>query len=95
MILKFLLNTQMIWMIFITIRKKKIQINNVKYGLFLMMWLLILLSNKKLNPIVTDLFTRDKKLNISLVFIKQSYFTVPKNIRLNSTRYFIMKIPMN
>ena len=67
MILKFLLNTQMIWMIFITILKNKIQINNVKYGLFLMIWLLILLSNKKLNPIVTDLFIRDKKQNISLV----------------------------
>ena len=92
MILKFLLNTQMIWMIFITIRKNKIQINNVKYGLFLMIWLLILLSNKKLNPIVTDL---SEIKNISLVFIKQSYFTLPKNIRLNSTDYFIMKIPMN
>ena len=48
--------------------------------------------NKKLNPIVTDLFIRGRKLNIS-VFITQSYFAVPKNIRLNSTHYFIMKIP--
>ena len=52
-----------------------------------------MLSNKKLNPIVTELFIRGRKLNISLVFIMQSYFTVPKNIRLNSTHYFIMKIP--
>ena len=52
-----------------------------------------MLSNKKLNPIVTELFVRDRKLNISLVFITQSYFAVPKNIRLNSTHYFIMKIP--
>ena len=52
-----------------------------------------MLSNKKLNPIVTQLFIRGRKLNISLIFITQSYFTVPKNIRLNSTHYFIMKIP--
>ena len=51
------------------------------------------LSNKKLNPIITELFIRRKKLNIFLVFITQSYFAVPKNIRLNSTHYFIMKIP--
>ena len=52
-----------------------------------------MLSNKKLNPIVTELFIRGRKLNISLVFITQSYFAVPKNIRLNSTHYFAMKIP--
>ena len=50
-------------------------------------------SNKKLNPIVTELFIRGRKLNIPLVFITQSYFAVPKNIRLNSTHYFVMKIP--
>ena len=54
-----------------------------------------MLSHKKLNPIVTELFIRGKKLNISIVFITQSYFAVPKNIRLNSTHYFIMKIPAN
>ena len=52
-----------------------------------------MLSNKKLNPIVTELFIRGRKLNISLVFITQSYFAVPKNIRLNSTHYSVMKIP--
>ena len=52
-----------------------------------------MLSNKKLNPTVTELFIRGRKLNISLVFITQSYFAVPKNIRLNSIHYFIMKIP--
>ena len=51
-----------------------------------------MLSNKKLNPIVTELFIRGRKLNISLVCNTQFYFTVPKN-RLNSTHYFIMKIP--
>ena len=54
-----------------------------------------MLSNKKLNPKVTELFIRGRKLKISLVSITQSYFAVPKNIRLNSTHYFIMKIPNN
>ena len=52
-----------------------------------------MLSNKKLNPIVTELFIRSRKLNISLVFITQSYFGMPKDIRLKPTLYFIMKIP--
>ena len=52
-----------------------------------------MLDNRKFNPVVTELFIRGRKLNISLVFITQSYFAVPKNIRLNSTHYFIMKIP--
>ena len=52
-----------------------------------------MLRSEKLNPIVTGLFIRGRKLNISLDFITQSYFAVPKNIRLNSTHYFIMKIP--
>ena len=51
------------------------------------------LSNKKVNPIVTELFSRGKKLNTFHVFIAQSYFAVLKNIRLNSAYYFIMKIP--
>ena len=42
-----------------------------------------ILSNNKLNPIVTELFIRRRKLNISFAFITQSYFAVPKNIRLN------------
>ena len=50
-------------------------------------------SNKKHNPIVTELFIRGRKLNISLAFITQSYFAVPKNIRLNFTQYLIIKIP--
>ena len=49
-------------------------------------------SNKKLNPMVTELFIRGRKLNISLVFITQFYFAVPKNIKLNSTHFFVMKI---
>ena len=52
-----------------------------------------MLSNKRLNPIVTELFIGDRKLKIFLVFITQSYFAVPKNIGLNSIQYFVMKIP--
>ena len=52
-----------------------------------------MLNDKKVNPIVTELFIRGRKLKISLVFITQSYFVSPKNIRLNSLHYFIMKIP--
>ena len=42
-----------------------------------------MLSNKKINPMVTELFTRGRELSISLVFIAQSYFILPNNIRLN------------
>ena len=52
-----------------------------------------MLSNRKRNPIVTELVNKGRKIkNNSLVFIMQSYFSVPKNIRLNSTHYFFMKI---
>ena len=52
-----------------------------------------MINSKKLNSIVTKLFIRGRKLNISLVFITQSYFTIPKDVRLNSTHFFITKIP--
>ena len=52
-----------------------------------------MINNNKLNPIVTELFIRGRKLNISIFFITQSYFKVPKDVRLNSTHFFIMKIP--
>ena len=60
-----------------------------------------MINNKNLNPIVTELFIRGRKLNISIVFITQSvkvptklpqYLKVPKEVRLNSTHYFIVKI---
>ena len=57
-----------------------------------MIWLLIWLIIKKLNSVVTELFIRGRKLNISLVFITQSYFKVPKDVRLNATHFFIMKV---
>ena len=50
------------------------------------------MTNKKFQSIIKELFIRCRKLNISLIFVIQSYFFVPKNIRLNSTHYLIMKI---
>ena len=52
-----------------------------------------MINNNKLNPVVTEVFIRGRKLNISIVFITQSYFKVPKDVRLNSTHFCIMKIP--
>ena len=47
-----------------------------------------MIINKKNNPVVTELFIRGRKLNISIAFITQSYFKVPKDVRLNSTHFF-------
>ena len=52
-----------------------------------------MINNKKLNSMITELFIRGRKLNISLVFITQSYFKVPKDDRPNSSHFFIMKTP--
>ena len=51
-----------------------------------------IMTNKEFQAIIKELFIRCRKLNISLVFITQSYFSVPKDVRLNSTHYLIMKI---
>ena len=51
-----------------------------------------IMSNKKFQAIIKELFIRCRKLNISLVFITQSYFSVPKGVRLNSAHYLIMTI---
>ena len=51
-----------------------------------------IMTNKKFRTIIEELFIRCRKLNIWLVFITQSYFSVPKDVRLNSTNYLIMKI---
>ena len=51
-----------------------------------------IMSNIKFQAIIKELLIRCKKLNISFVFITQSYFSVPKDVRLNSTHYLIMKI---
>ena len=52
-----------------------------------------MINKKKLNSIVTELFIRGRKLSMYIVFITQSYFKVPKDVRLNTTHFFIMKIP--
>ena len=52
-----------------------------------------MINKKKLNSKVTDLFIRGRKLNISLVFITQSYLKVPKDVRLNTTHFFISTVP--
>ena len=51
-----------------------------------------MITNRKLNSIVTELFIRGRELNILLVFITQSYFKVPKDIRLNPGHHVIVKI---
>ena len=51
-----------------------------------------IMSNKKFQEIIKELFIRCRKVNIYLVLITQSHFYVPKDVRLNSTHYFIMKI---
>ena len=52
-----------------------------------------MIHNKKLDSIVTELFIRGRKLNISLVFVTQSYFKVPKDVRLKTTHFFIANTP--
>ena len=52
-----------------------------------------LINNKKVNLVLTELFIRNRKLNISIVFVTQSYFKVPKHVTLNSTHFITMKIP--
>ena len=54
--------------------------------------IMAMINNKKLTPVVTELFIRRRKLNIYIVFIAESYFQVPKDVRLNSTHVFITKI---
>ena len=52
-----------------------------------------MINNTKLNSIVTESFIKSRESTISLVFIIQSHFKVPKDVRLNSIHFFIMKIP--
>ena len=95
MILKLSLNTQMVCKIIY----KNIEEQNLgkKRKILIVFDDMIadMINNKKPNPVVTELFIRGRKLNISIVFITQSYFKVPKYVRLNSTHFFIMKIPNN
>ena len=77
MILKLLSNARMIWVILIKTLKNTTQIKNLKLFVFDDM-ITDMLSNSKLNPTVTELSIRGRNLNISLVFITQSYFALPK-----------------
>ena len=54
-----------------------------------------IMSDRKFKAIIKELFIRSRKLNISIVFITQSYFRMPKDARLNSTHYLLMKIYKN
>ena len=54
-----------------------------------------MVCNKQLNQVAAELFIRGRKLNISIFFITQSYFQVPKGVRLDYTQFFIIKIPNN
>ena len=86
-----LLNTQTLWMMSTTI----LMITNQKKRKILIVlddMIADIMANKRFRAIIKELFIRCRKLNISLVSITQSYFKVPKDVRLNSTHYLIMKI---
>ena len=92
MILKLLLNIQTIWLI--CVKHLRYNLNKKRKILIAFDYMIAdMLSNKRLSPIVTELFIKGRKLNISLAFITPSYFAVPKDIRLNATHYFIVKGP--
>ena len=82
-------------MIFTKVFNNIIQIENVKNKTLFVDVIADMLSNKRLNPIVIELFFRGIKLNIFLPFILQCYFAVTKSIILNSTHYFIIKFQTN
>ena len=91
MIQMHLLSVQIQWMTFMRISMITIQVQKKKLIVFDETTADIM-TNRRFQAIIKELFLRCKKLNISLVFISQSYFSVPKDVRLNSTRYLIMKI---
>ena len=78
--LNLLVNTQMIWTIFIKILMNTIQVKNI-------------FDDVIADMLITELLARRRETSISLVFITQSNISVPKNIRLNSRHYFIMNVP--
>ena len=51
-----------------------------------------MINNEKINQIVTGLFIRGRKINILIVFVTQTYFKVPKDVRLNPTHFYVMEI---
>ena len=77
----------MVCKMFVKILKNTIQERKAKYWLYLMIWLADMHNKRKLNSRVTDVFIICRKLNISLVFITQSYSKVPKDVRLDTTLF--------
>ena len=92
MILKLLLSIQMIYMMFYKNIDDYIPDKENKILIVFVDMIADMIHNKKLNSVVTELFIRGTKLNISLVFITQSYFKLPKDVRLNTSHFFIVKI---
>ena len=89
--IRHLLNIQIIWKTFIKILKNTIQENKGKVLLVFDDMIADIIIYKKLNPIVTELFTRNRKLNISLVFITEKFFRKPKDVRLNCILLLLWK----
>ena len=87
-----LLRVQTRWMMFTKILRITTQIEIKKVLIIFDDMIADIMSNKKFQAIVKELFIRCRKLNISLVLITQSCFSVPKDVRLNSAHYLIMKI---
>ena len=83
----------MICMMFTKILINTILIKKIKILIVFDDMIAYMINNKKVNSIVTKLSIRDRKLNISLVFITQSYFKVLKDLRLNTIHFFIAKVP--
>ena len=85
------MNAKIQWMTFMKILTTITQTEKEKYVVFDDM-IADIIMNKKFQSIIKELFIRCRKINISLVFITQSCLSVPKDVRLNSTHYLIMKI---
>ena len=93
MILHNLLNTQMIGNMFIKILKKYNLGKERKVLIVFHDMIADVINDKKVNTVVTELFIRNKKLNISIFLVTKTYFKVPKEVRLNTRHFFITKIP--
>ena len=91
MIQTHLLSAQTLWMMFMRILMTTTQTEKEILIVFDDM-IADIMANKIFQTLIKELFIRCRKLNVSLVFITQSYFSVPKDVRLNPTHYLIMKI---
>ena len=89
------ISVQMLWMVFMRILQPNDDYNTSRKRKILILFdemIADILTNKKFQAIIKELFIGCRKKNISLVFITQSYFSVPKDVKLNSTHYLNMKI---